>query len=120
MDNQGESSSPLWLTVAQAAGSLVVLAVAIAAVWVIGTFAWGLSVGIWNGMQSELTVSPEEKAQIEKAAKDWETDPRNPKVAGQKCLDLGGVPDYSAWDGDVKACNKPGADGKNVKIEVNQ
>lgn len=90
----------------------------VAGIVVIGICAWlFISFCGWvgRGLHNFTTISPQEQASIDKANKEWETDPRNPKVVGQKCLDLGGVPDYSSWDGDVKACRKPG--GGNVDIE---
>lgn len=82
--------------------------------------------GIGNWWHSVTYDSPEEKAQQEAKSKAydeaWAKDPRNPKVAGQACLDAGGIPDYSSWDGDVKACNKPGGGNIEVKqsVEVKQ
>lgn len=66
--------------------------------WVLG------SVGKWWSDVS--TVTPEQKAEYEKQDKEWASDPKNPKVAGQKCLDSGGYPKYSAWDGRFLECEK--------------
>ncbi len=75
----------------------------------------------WSGLWH---VDEQEREEFETAAKkreaNWSRDPRNPKVAGQKCLDLGGVPRYSAWTGQVVECNKPGANQVNIHTEVNQ
>jgi len=91
-------------------------------IWIGGKAICG--VGHW--WHSVTYSTPEEQAQQDARAKaaadEWAKDPRNPKVAGQKCLDLGGIPDYSAWDGDVKACNKPGGGNIDIKqsVEVKQ
>lgn len=100
---------------------LIVLAIG-AGLWIAGQ-AIG---GVGNWWHSITYESPEEKAKdaaaAQAAADEWAKDPRNPKVAGQKCLDLGGVPDYSAWDGDVKACRKPGGGDIDINqsVEVKQ
>lgn len=100
---------------------LIVVAVG-AGLWIAGQAIGGVG-NWWHGITS---VSPEEQAKRDAAAKAadeaWAKDPRNPKVAGQACLDAGGIPDYSAWDGDVKACNKPGGGNIDVKqtVEVKQ
>lgn len=103
------------------AAIFIVIAIG-AGIWVAGQ-AIG---GVGNWWSSIHYTSPEEQAQraaTQKAYDDeWAKDPRNPKVAGQKCLDLGGIPDYSAWDGDVKECRKPGGGNIDVKqsVEVKQ
>ena len=105
-----------------AIGVLVMVAAGALVVWTASFVING--VGSW--WYSITYVSPEEQARREAAYAEqeeaWAKDPRNPKVAGQKCLDLGGVPDYSAWDGDVKACNKPGGGNIDIKqsVEVRQ
>lgn len=92
-------------------GILCTVAAVIGAIWFV---AWGTG----KIIHSMTYVSPETAAQIEQENKEWETDPRNPKVAGQYCLDRGGIPTYSAWDGRLKDCK--GSNGKSVNIEVNQ
>ncbi|BAS17610.1 hypothetical protein AHiyo8_59130 [Arthrobacter sp. Hiyo8] len=57
--------------------------------------------GWWNGL---WTVTPKDTAYAEQQQKDWAKDPANPSVAGQKCLDMGGYPQYSAWDGRFLDC----------------
>lgn len=96
---------PIWLTVVKGAAAFVALAAAAGVVFIIGTFVWGLCVGMWNGMQAGFTITPEEQAKIDRADKDWETDARNPKVAGKACIDKGGIPRYSNWDGEVFRCD---------------
>lgn len=100
---------------------------AITAGIVIGVWFAGQVIGAVGSWWSSVTyVSPEERAKRDaehrQADEEWAKDPRNPKVTGQACLDAGGIPDYSAWDGDVKACNKPGGGNIEVKqsVEVKQ
>lgn len=81
----------------------IVLAIG-AGIWIAGKTI----TGVGNWFYSSTYGSPEERAkqaQEEKADKEaWKTDPRNPKVAGQACLDAGGVPSYSGWDGELTDC----------------
>ena len=99
---------------------------AIAAVVIAGWLVIQVCTGIGNWWHGITYTSPEERAATaaaeKQAAEEWAKDPRNPKVAGQKCLDLGGIPDYSSWDGDVKSCNKPGGGNIDIKqsVEVKQ
>jgi hypothetical protein len=99
-------------------GACIAIAAVLLVVWGALLFLGFLGNGIRDSWNAMTHMTPEQKAAQEKRQKEWETDPRNPKVAGQKCLDLGGVPDYSAWDGDVKECNKPG--GGNIDIDIRQ
>lgn len=78
--------------------------------WVVG--------GIGNAWNDATTLSTEERMQIERANAEWAKDPTNPAVVGKNCMDKGGTPVYSAWDGRVKECQ--GVNNKNVNIEVNQ
>lgn len=94
-------------------------------VFAIGCGIWvaGKTIGgIGNWWHSINKTSPEEQAQRDAAykasAEAWAKDPTNPKVVAQKCLDNGGTPTFSAWDGRVTSC--AGAEGKSVNIEVNQ
>jgi hypothetical protein len=102
MTNDNE---PLWLLAIKGAGALVALVLALGVAFIIGAFVWGLGVGMYNGVVKSFEVTPEEKARIEKENKDWETDARNPKIAGQACIDKGGIPRYSNWDGEVFRCD---------------
>ena len=82
-----------------------------------------VSLGAYNWVHDGVTTSPQERAALDKeyAAEEaaWAKDPTNPKVVAQKCLDKGGTPIISSWDGHVKECQ--GVDkSKNVNIEVNQ
>lgn len=87
------------------AGAFLAVVIAIGlAVIVIG---WILG-GIGNFFKSATEVSPETKAAIEQQDKEWTTNPKNPRVAGQKCLDAGGFPKYSAWDGRFLECKGKG------------
>lgn len=97
---------------------LGLIAIATAVVVAVLVIIWFCR-GIQRSWTSAMTIDPQEQAEIDKANAEWEKDPRNPKVVGQKCLDMGGIPDYSAWDGDVKACRGAG-NNKSVNIEVNQ
>lgn len=99
-----ESESTLLLAL-KAMGAIVALATALGVVFIIGTFVWSLCVGMWSGIQATFTITSEERAQIEKENKEWETDARNPKVAGKACIDRGGIPRYSNWDGEVFRCD---------------
>lgn len=106
-----------------AVGALLALAaIAIIGIWLL-IGVWNITTGTFNGIgnwwHTVTTVTPEEQAEIDKANAEWAKDPRNPKVVGQKCIDAGGIPDYSAWDGDVKECKGVG-NNKSVNIEVNQ
>lgn len=98
---------------------------AILIVFAIGSGIWvtGKAIGgIGHWWHSITTTSPEEQAKLDarnKAADaEWAKDPTNPQVIAQKCLDRGGTPTFSAWDGRVTSCK--GAEGKSVNIEVNQ
>lgn len=65
---------------------------------------WSISsIGTWY---NNTVNSPEAKAAQEKADAEWKMSPKNPEVAGQKCLDSGGYPKYSAWDGRFLECKK--------------
>lgn len=101
-----DKESKLILTL-QAFGAIIMLAVALSIAAIIAVFVWGVCVGMWNGMQAEFTITPEEQAKIDQSNKDWETDARNPKVAGKACIDKGGIPRYSNWDGEVFDCIIP-------------
>lgn len=81
----------------------IVVAIGIAVIvigWVLGS--------IGNFFKSATEVTPEQRAAIEQSEKEWQTSPKNPKVAGQKCLDSGGFPKYSAWDGRFLECKGKG------------
>lgn len=81
----------------------IVTAIA-AATGVVLLIIWGInSIGSWY---NSTVNSPEAKAAQEKADAEWKTSPKNPEVAGQKCLDSGGYPKYSAWDGRFLECKK--------------
>jgi len=79
----------------------IVLAIGLVVIvigWILG------GIGKW---WSEVTATtPEQEAYYEQQEKEWATDPKNPKVAGKKCLDDGGYPKYSAWDGRFLECKK--------------
>lgn len=106
-------------------GLAALIAIAIIAIvaWWLLMGAWGMMQGVGNWWHDVTTQTAEEKAASDKAyaeaEAEWAKDPRNPKVVGQKCIDAGGIPDYSAWDGDVKECKGVG-NNKSVNIEVNQ
>lgn len=90
------------------------IAGAIVAIWIVIQLLTGLG-GWWHDIN---TVSPERQQEIDRQAEEWKKSPMNPKVAGQKCLDAGGYPVYSAWDGRFDKCE--GAGNKSVDIEINQ
>lgn len=100
----------------EAAGHLLGLTIAILGCLLIVKMSLGLyhaTVHAWQSIQSHPTLT-QQKAAAEARAKD----PTNPKVIAQKCLDHGGTPTFSAWDGRVTSCK--GTDNKSVNIEVNQ
>lgn len=99
-------------------GEVALAAFGIAGAVVAGYVVIQLCIGFGGMVHDMFTVSPERQAEIDKSWKDWETDPRNPKVAGQKCIDSGGYPVYSAWDSRFDKCE--GTNNKTVNIEVNQ
>lgn len=101
------------------AAILVAVAIGIG-IWVVGFTLNGIG-NWWGGITKPYVLTPEDRAQNAKRDAEWAKDPRNPKVQGQKCLDLGGVPDFSAWDGDVKACNTLNGGNVDIKqtVEVN-
>jgi len=82
---------------------------------------WGVvsvTRGTTHWIHDAVTISPQEQATIDAKAAEWAKDPTNPDVIAQKCLDRGGTPIISSWDGSVKRCD--GTNKKNVNIEVNQ
>lgn len=82
-----------------------IAAVCITAAIVIGIWAIGwIGSGIGQWWQYATYVSPEQKAEARAEEEAWAKDARNPAVAGQACIDAGGVPKYSNWDGDVTSC----------------
>lgn len=98
------------------AGSLIVLTLAALFCILIVKMSIGLYHGVVHSWQSGITTSTPAEQKAEADA--WSKDPTNPKVVAQKCLDHGGTPTFSAWDGRVTSCK--GADNKSVNIEVNQ
>ena len=84
-----------------------------------GWIAIGIGRGLASTWHNITTVSPEERQAAEAAEAAWATSPENPKVIAQKCLDRGGIPTFSAWDGRVTSC-QGGDPSKSVNIEVNQ
>lgn len=103
--SEEEYNEPLWLVVIKGAGALIAIAAALGVTAIIAVFVWGVCVGMWNGLQREFTITSEEQSKIDKDNEAWSKDARNPKVAGQACIDRGGVPRYSNWDGEVFECN---------------
>lgn len=95
------------------------LVVAAVAIW--GMIALFGAVGSW--WHSITYVSPEEQAAQDerwrKAREEWAKDPTNPDVIAQACIDRGGTPITSWWDGRVVRCDGASGD-KNVKVEVSQ
>lgn len=108
-----------WKIITELALYLVCLVFIVLFCFLIIKLSFAGASGIRNWWHNETTTSPEEQAEIDKANAEWAKDPRNPKFVGQKCIDAGGIPNYSAWDGDVKECKGVG-NNKNVNIEVNQ
>jgi hypothetical protein len=113
-----EQDTSIFMGAVYAVGSLIMLTFAVLFCLLIIKVSLGAYSGVRNWAHSITTTSPEEQAAIKQADEEWANDPTNPAVVGQKCLDRGGTPIYSAWDGRVKSCQ--GNDGKSVKIEVNQ
>ncbi len=99
------------------AGGLIVVTTAVLFCILIVKMSMGLYHGIVKGWQSAQSHS----SAAQQKAKDeaWAKDPTNPKVVAQKCLDAGGYPKVSSWDGSV-TCNAKGGSNKNVNIKVNQ
>lgn len=88
-------------TLATGAGILMaVVGIAIAG-WIVIQACAGI--GSWFKDHPIVTLPSAEEQK--KADEEWSKDPRNPKVAGQACIDRGGIPRYSNWDGEVFRCD---------------
>lgn len=78
--------------------------------------------GVGNWWHTTTSKTPEEQKAydkaVEEATEEWKTNPQNPEYVGKLCLERGGIPTYSNWDGEVTSCK--GTGDKNVNIEVNQ
>lgn len=105
-------------------GALALLAGALAVAVCVGVFFACLLIvkwvggGIGNWWNSATSVSPEQQARWDKEAEEYKSSPLNPENIAKHCMEQGGVPITSAWDGRVKECK--GSGDKNVNIEVNQ
>ena len=104
--------------IAQVAGGLIVICIALLFCLLIAK----ASVGAYRGFHNWVTVTPAERAATDKRIAEenaaWAKDPTKPAVIAQKCIDRGGTPIVSSWDGRIRRCD--GVDNKSVNIEVNQ
>lgn len=77
----------------------------VAIVLVVGAVIWGIG---WAWANTTEWFEDHPVITVNEDAAKWKSDPRNPAVAGQRCLDSGGYPKYSAWDGRFLDCRADG------------
>lgn len=95
------------------AAMLSIVGLIVLVIWLL-SFPFNAIGSWWNNSIAESNKVTEAQE------KEWATHPKNPKVVGQKCIDSGGFPTYSAWDGRFLECKGKEGNEKNVNIEVNQ
>ena len=97
---------------------LAFVVTAILCLAILGLVMW-MTRGVINWIRSATTVTQEEADAKRKSDELWAKNPLNPDLIAQKCLDAGGYPKRSSWDGSI-SCHDKGGGNKDVKIEVNQ